>query len=380
MWDPSAGMGTVTHENIGYLWPMGPWYTVFAAVGVPTWVAQRLWTGTLLLLAGLGVRWLVRTLGWSGPGLAVATLAYMLSPYVLQYEARISAILMGFTALPWMVGLTVRGVRTGSWRHPALFALIAATAGSVNASAMVFAALGAVLWLPFAVWGLGEASVRRALDHLRQDAGPLRGGRPLVAGRPGHRERLRPQHPPLHRDGGGRLPHGAELRSAARPRQLVLLRPRRHRALGATRHGVHTVGVAAQRQLPAPGPRLRRRRRGPVALQGVLRRPDRPRRGPGGGRVPLQPPLAHRHGAEGLRHRLDAGAGAPIHGPGGAAGRPGHRHHARGRSGCAVAPPGGRRRRRPAPAAAHDTGGGRRGNGCRAGRPQHGAAMAGSVR
>jgi hypothetical protein len=171
MWDPSSGMGTVTHENIGYLWPMGPWYRLFAAAGVPVWVAQRLWTGTLLLLAGLGVRWLVRTLGGSGPGLAVASLSYMLSPYVLQYEARISAILMGFSALPWMVGLTIRGVRTGSWRHPSLFALVAATVGSVNASSMVFAALGAVLWLPFAVWGLGEATARRALGTLAKMLG-----------------------------------------------------------------------------------------------------------------------------------------------------------------------------------------------------------------
>src|ERR1700722_1818997 len=145
---------------------MGPWYRVFAATGIPVWVAQRLWTGTLLLLAGLGVRWLVRTLGWSGPGLAVASIAYMLSPYVLQYEARISAILMGFTALPWMLALTVRAVRTGSWRYPALFALVAATAGSVNATCMVFAALAAVLWLPFAVWGLGETTARKALATL----------------------------------------------------------------------------------------------------------------------------------------------------------------------------------------------------------------------
>jgi arabinofuranan 3-O-arabinosyltransferase len=26
MWDPNIGMGTVTHQNIGYLFPMGPYY------------------------------------------------------------------------------------------------------------------------------------------------------------------------------------------------------------------------------------------------------------------------------------------------------------------------------------------------------------------
>ena len=29
MWDPNIGLGTVTHQNIGYLWPMGPWYWLF---------------------------------------------------------------------------------------------------------------------------------------------------------------------------------------------------------------------------------------------------------------------------------------------------------------------------------------------------------------
>ena len=63
MWDPNIGLGTVTHQNIGYLWPMGPCYWLFERLGVPDWVAQRLWLGSILFLAGLGVRYLLRTLG-----------------------------------------------------------------------------------------------------------------------------------------------------------------------------------------------------------------------------------------------------------------------------------------------------------------------------
>ena len=37
---------------------------------------------------------------WGTPAVAVAALAFMLSPYVLQYEARISALLMPWAALP----------------------------------------------------------------------------------------------------------------------------------------------------------------------------------------------------------------------------------------------------------------------------------------
>ncbi len=162
LWDPHTGLGTVTHENIGYLLPMGPWYWVFHAVGVPMWVAQRLWTGTLLFTAGLGVVVLVRTLGWSGPGVGVAAVFYELSPYVVQYEARISAILMPWSALPWMLALTIRAVRRGGWRDPALFALVTTVVGGVNASSLILVGLAPVLWLPFAIWGLREADWRRA--------------------------------------------------------------------------------------------------------------------------------------------------------------------------------------------------------------------------
>jgi hypothetical protein len=54
VWDPHVGLGTVTHENIGYLLPMGPFYWAMAELHVPLWVAQRLWMGCLLYAAGAG--------------------------------------------------------------------------------------------------------------------------------------------------------------------------------------------------------------------------------------------------------------------------------------------------------------------------------------
>ena len=35
MWDPNTGLGTVTHQNIGYLFPMGPYYTADPVAGRP---------------------------------------------------------------------------------------------------------------------------------------------------------------------------------------------------------------------------------------------------------------------------------------------------------------------------------------------------------
>ena len=60
MWNPTVGLGTVTHEYIGYLLPMGPFFAVFHLLGVPVWVAQRLWLGSILFAAGLGVLYLSR--------------------------------------------------------------------------------------------------------------------------------------------------------------------------------------------------------------------------------------------------------------------------------------------------------------------------------
>ena len=73
--------------------------------------------------------------------------AYGLSPYLLDYSARISAVLLPWAGLPWMIGLTVLAVRHGGWRHPARFALVVLTVGSVNATSLLLVGLAPVLWL-----------------------------------------------------------------------------------------------------------------------------------------------------------------------------------------------------------------------------------------
>ena len=147
MWDTSIGAGTVTHQNIGYLWPMGPYYWLLETIGVPDWIAQRLWLGTIIAAAGLGVRFLLRELRWEGAGVTVASFAYALSPYLLHYGARISVILLPFAGLPWLVGLASRSVRLGGWRWPAVFALVTVTVGGVNATSLLLVVAGPLLWM-----------------------------------------------------------------------------------------------------------------------------------------------------------------------------------------------------------------------------------------
>lgn len=163
LWDSDVALGTVTHQNIGYLWPMGPFYWVFETVGSPDWFAQRIWLGTLLFAAGAGVRYLLRTLDWEGRGMIVAVLAYELSPYLLDYSARISAVLLPWAGLPWMIALTIRAARSQSWRHPAMFALVVLTVGSVNATSLLLVGLAPAAWLVHARCSERSLSTRHAV-------------------------------------------------------------------------------------------------------------------------------------------------------------------------------------------------------------------------
>jgi arabinofuranan 3-O-arabinosyltransferase len=172
MWDPEIGLGTTSHQTIGYLFPLGPyyWFTI-DVLGIPAWIAQRLALGTMLFAAGLGLRALLRIVGVRGPGVAVGVVAYTFTPYVLQYSARLSVLLGPWAALPWLTGFTILALRAkpsglAAWRYPALIAITVQLVGSVNLTALVLAVLGPTLWAPYAVWVLGEVSWRRVWSSV----------------------------------------------------------------------------------------------------------------------------------------------------------------------------------------------------------------------
>lgn len=147
LWDPTIGAGTVPHQHLGYVFPVAPLFWTFDRLGVPDWVAQRLWLGTLTFLAALGARWLFHQVGTGRVGALGGALIYALTPYQLAFTAGASVLLTPWAALPWLVGLTMRATRTGSWRPPAALGLVLVLAGGINASALAFVALGPVLWV-----------------------------------------------------------------------------------------------------------------------------------------------------------------------------------------------------------------------------------------
>ncbi len=164
LWNPTVALGTVTHEYIGYLLPMGPFFALTSVLHIPTWVAQRLWLGSILFVAGVGILYLCRTMRLRGPGPVVAALAYMLSPYFLQYVSRISVILLPWAGLPFMLAFTILALRRGGWRWPGLFAITVALVSGINATAIIYVGVAPVLWLIFAVVVLREATWWRAID------------------------------------------------------------------------------------------------------------------------------------------------------------------------------------------------------------------------
>ncbi len=150
--DPRQFAGWVPHQHISYLWPAGPWFWLFDLLGVPDWIAHRLWIGTLLIAAGLGVRWMSRVIGLAPLAALVAALVYQLSPYVLPYISRTSVLLLPWAGLGWIVGCTALAATRGRWRYPALIALIVLTVGAVNATALAMIIPAPALWLIHVAW------------------------------------------------------------------------------------------------------------------------------------------------------------------------------------------------------------------------------------
>lgn len=165
--DPRQFAGWVPHQHIAYLWPSGPWFSLFDWVGVPDWIAHRLWLGTLMFAAGLGVRWVARLLGLSPEGALAAALVYQLSPYVLPYTSRTSVMLLPWAGLGWIVGLTIAAATRSRWRHAALAALVVLTVGAVNATALIMIVPAPALWLIHAAmsgrisWGRAATTTAR---------------------------------------------------------------------------------------------------------------------------------------------------------------------------------------------------------------------------
>lgn len=144
-WDEVSHGGWVLQQHAGYLWPTGPFFSVTDAL--PDWVQQRLWVALIIVAGGLGARWAARTIGMTPVVATLAGLIYQCSPYLVPYLARTSAMLLPWAIVGWLFGASIRATHTSAPRWIAVMALLIATAGGVNTTAIAM-----VSWLPIAVF------------------------------------------------------------------------------------------------------------------------------------------------------------------------------------------------------------------------------------
>ena len=151
VWNSTGDLGHIqSGQFVGYLAPVAPWYAFWDWLGLPTWIAQRLWLGLLLAVAAWGVVRLMDVLyderrGWTH---LTAGLLYVANPYVVLNLSRSTATLLAYAALPWFLLAVQRGLRApADWRWPlAIAVLMALGGGGVNAAVLIWVpAAGAAL-------------------------------------------------------------------------------------------------------------------------------------------------------------------------------------------------------------------------------------------
>jgi arabinofuranan 3-O-arabinosyltransferase len=159
VWSPTTDLGHVFGAQYsGYAWPMAPWFALGDAIDVPTWIVHRLWLGTLLALAAVGIVRLMDALATERRGAlhVAAGVLFIVNPYITVYANRTSISLLSYAALPWLLLAVHRGLREPrGWRWPALFALVlASTGGGVNVAVTAWLLVGPALLVVYEVlWG-----------------------------------------------------------------------------------------------------------------------------------------------------------------------------------------------------------------------------------
>ena len=148
LWAPSTASGAVTPQAFGYLFPMGPFFALTHALGIPVWCAERMWFGLLLTVGAWGVIRLAEAMGIGHRGARVlAAVAYCTAPIVVDWTA-LSIYLLAVVFLPWVLRPLVVGAREGSPRRAAMRSGVAIVfMGGVNATVILAALPLPALWL-----------------------------------------------------------------------------------------------------------------------------------------------------------------------------------------------------------------------------------------
>jgi arabinofuranan 3-O-arabinosyltransferase len=165
-WSPTGDLGHVqSGQYVGYLFPMGPWFAMGRLLGLPDWLVDRLWLGSILAIGAWGVVRLLDALLARGRGRehCLAGFAYVFNPYVVTMSNQTTVNLVAYAALPWLLLIVHRGLRhPRDWWWPAAFALIVVSiGGGVNAATLAWLLVGPLLLVVYeATLGVRWGAVR----------------------------------------------------------------------------------------------------------------------------------------------------------------------------------------------------------------------------
>ena len=160
MWDPQTASGALQNQAYGYLFPQGPFFGVLESLGLPGWVAQRLWWALLLTVAFLGMRRLLAVLGVGGDGARIfGGLLFALSPRIVSALGELSSEVWPMAMAPWvLVPLVRHGLVGGDPRRTAARSGAAFLAvGAVNAVASLAVIVLPVVYLLTRRWNRDTA-------------------------------------------------------------------------------------------------------------------------------------------------------------------------------------------------------------------------------
>ena len=167
VWSSTIDLGHIqTSQFVGYLFPMGPFFAIGDAAGIPIWLVQRVWIAAILALGAWGVARLVERLyparSQSAP--LIAGLIFITAPFITIGLNRGTSWLLAAALLPWLLLWTAKGIDDPrGWRAPAAVAvLLAAAGGGLNAAVVAWLVIAVALFGLFeAVGSVGFASVWR---------------------------------------------------------------------------------------------------------------------------------------------------------------------------------------------------------------------------
>ncbi|MEU6259431.1 alpha-(1-_3)-arabinofuranosyltransferase family protein [Streptomyces sp. NPDC047043] len=147
LWHDRAGFGGIADQNVGYAFPMLPYYALMHLIHVPVWLAERLWLSVVVTAAFWGALRLAERLRVGTPATRLlGAVAYALWPTFTIVVGSTSAAALPGALLPWVL-LPLTSASSSPRIAAARSALLIPFMGGVNAASTLASLLPVGLYL-----------------------------------------------------------------------------------------------------------------------------------------------------------------------------------------------------------------------------------------